>query len=288
VKAQQVMSAQNNFKTKHLNLWVNADVAWMDMRAWDRCGDVDLKVEDIPDGTACVEALDLATKTDIASRVKLFKRWLPEYLPGNCQEHKDRRSWRCPRCYPTHDEVTELERPKEPHYFLFVSNYLPEDAVVDGRNSQYQGWALEGWLIETPGNVLDFGLVKEDLLRDVHALNVREVAYDPWQCAQLAQELQDGHGLTMVELRPTVANFSMPMKELEALTLQLRFHHEASPAVRWMVSNVVCHRDAKDNIYPRKERSENKIDAVVAAIMALARAVLDDDPYAGASGFKTL
>jgi phage terminase large subunit-like protein len=38
---------------------------------------------------------------------------------------------------------------------------------------------------------------------------------------------------------------------------------------------VVCHRDAKDNIYPRKERPENKIDGAVALIMALGRAMAE-------------
>lgn len=83
----------------------------------------------------------------------------------------------------------------------------------------------------------------------------------------------------MVEVRPTVLNFSEPMKELEALVLQRRLHHDGNPAMRWMVSNVVCHRDAKDNIYPRKQRNENKIDGVVATIMALNRALLaPEDP----------
>jgi phage terminase large subunit-like protein len=77
----------------------------------------------------------------------------------------------------------------------------------------------------------------------------------------------------MVEVRPTVQNFSGPMKELEALVLAGRFHHDGNPMFRWMISNVVCHRDAKDNVYPRKERPENKIDGVVAAIMALAGAL---------------
>jgi hypothetical protein len=30
-----------------------------------------------------------------------------------------------------------------------------------------------------------------------------------------------------------------------------------------MASNVVAHLDVKDNIYPRKERAENKIDGIV-------------------------
>jgi len=287
LKAQQVMSAQNNFKTKHLNLWVNADVAWMDMRAWDRCANPDLKLDDFARGDPCTMALDLATKTDIASKTRLFKRWLPKYLRGICELHDRPGEIACPRCYPTHDE-RGLQREVDPHYFCFVTNYLPELAVNDGRNSQYQGWALEGWLTETPGDILDFGVIKQEVLSDVAAFNVREVAYDPWQAAQLAQELQDQHGVTMVEMRATVATFSAPMKELEAVVLDNRFHHDGSPVMRWMISNVVCHRDAKDNIYPRKERPENKIDGAVSTIMALGRSMLDDDPYAGASGFKTL
>lgn len=77
----------------------------------------------------------------------------------------------------------------------------------------------------------------------------------------------------MVEMRPTVLNFSEPMKELEKLVLEGNLEHDGDPVLTWMVSNVVCHRDQKDNIYPRKEREENKIDGVVALIMALGRAM---------------
>ena len=77
----------------------------------------------------------------------------------------------------------------------------------------------------------------------------------------------------MVELRPSVMNFSEPMKELEAIVIDNRIVHDGDPVLSWMVSNVVCHTDNKDNIYPRKELPENKIDGVVAMISALNRAV---------------
>jgi phage terminase large subunit-like protein len=79
-------------------------------------------------------------------------------------------------------------------------------------------------------------------------------------------------------MRPTVLNFSEPMKQLEALVLQGKLRHDANPAMDWMMSNVVCHRDAKDNIYPRKERNEAKIDGPVAAIMGLGRAMASVKP----------
>ena len=82
----------------------------------------------------------------------------------------------------------------------------------------------------------------------------------------------------MIEVRPTVLNFSEPMKSLEALVLQKKLKHNGDPVMGWMISNVVAHLDAKDNIYPRKERPENKIDGVVALIMALARSLVRQAP----------
>ena len=113
----------------------------------------------------------------------------------------------------------------------------------------------------------------------VRLQDLREVPYDPWQATHLANHMQ-AEGLPMVEMRQTVATLSEPMKTLEALVLQgpARFQHDASPVMAWMVSNVVCHRDAKDNVYPRKEREENKIDGPVAVMMGLARTLAGGKP----------
>jgi phage terminase large subunit-like protein len=141
-----------------------------------------------------------------------------------------------------------------------------------GRNSQCDGWARAGYLQVTEGEVIDFDLIEDAVRADVRALQVEEVPYDPWQATQLASHLL-AEGAPMVEYRQTVQNMSEPMKMLEALVLQRKLTHNANPMMTWMISNVVCHRDAKDNIYPRKEREENKIDGPVAAIMALGRFV---------------
>lgn len=102
--------------------------------------------------------------------------------------------------------------------------------------------------------------------------DVQQVAYDPWQATQLAQEMTN-EGLLMVEVRQTVQNISEPMKELEALVLQKKLAHGDCPILTWMASNVVAKLDVKDNIYPNKERPENKIDGIVGLIMALSRAI---------------
>jgi phage terminase large subunit-like protein len=247
IEAQQSAAKENNFKTKHLNLWCNAAVAWMDLTAWDKCADTSLRLEDFA-GQRCTMGLDLASKVDVAAAAKLFARDMPA---------------------PTAEEPHRTQR----HFFLFLDSFLPEAAVHSARNAQYVGWAKTGRLRTTPGDVLDFEAVHAHVLEAQQRHDLREVAFDPWQATQLSNQLQSA-GVTMVEVRPTVQSFSEPMKHLEALVLQGRIHHDGNPVLRWMMSNVVAHRDAKDNIYPRKERAENKIDGVVAALMALNRALL--------------
>ena len=239
-KAMQLPSAVNNFKTKHLNEWVNADTAWMDMRAWDACGDAGLDIEAFA-GQPCWIGLDLASKTDIAALVLVF------------------------------------QHPEEPGaYVTFGRYYLPEETVSAAGNSQYEGWMRSGRLTATPGNVIDFGWIEADLLDMASRFEVRAVAFDPFQATQLSTRML-AEGLPMIEVRPTVLNFSEPMKTLEALVLQKKLSHDGDPVLTWMASNVVAHLDAKDNIYPRKERPENKIDGIVALIMALSRAIKPGD-----------
>lgn len=238
-KAKQALetpSARNNFLTKHLNVWVNADTAWMDMIVWERCADPDLQIEDFL-GEPCHVAADLASKIDIASAAFVFER--------------------------------------EGHYYAFTRNYLNEDAAEEGRNSQYSGWARTGNLVLTPGSVTDYEVIEDDIRQAATDYRITELALDPWQAEHMRQRLAED-GLQTIEFRQTVANMSEPMKQLQALVLQGRFHHNGDPVLTWMMSNVVAHLDVKDNIYPRKEFPQNKIDGVVALIMALGRAMAAD------------
>jgi phage terminase large subunit-like protein len=105
---------------------------------------------------------------------------------------------------------------------------------------------------------------------------VREVVYDPWQATQIAQAVRE-EGIEAVEYRNTVANMSPPMRELEGALASGRFHHPDNPVLNWMASNVVAKEDAKQNIFPRRETSSNKIDGMVAILFALGRAMVMED-----------
>lgn len=240
-KAIRMASARSNFLTKRLNVWVNAAQAWMDMRKWDKCADPELAIEQFL-GEEAVIALDLASKVDIADKVTLFDK----FIDG------------------------------KKHYYAFAKHYLPEEACTEDVNAQYVGWKTDGWLTTTAGNVTDYDVIERDLEDDMKRFNVVEVPFDPWQASQLSSHMLE-KGAPMVEMRQTVQFLSEPMKEFEAVVIDGRFHHNGDPVFTWMVGNVVARRDAKDNIYPRKESEEKKIDGAVATIMALARAMTRGD-----------
>lgn len=240
-KAIATPSAENNFKTKHLDVWCNADVGWMDMKAWDACADESLDESDF-DGEPCWLGLDLASTSDMTAKVKIFQRKI--------------------------DGAS--------HYYLFGDYWLPRTAIERGVNSQYQGWEYLGYLHVCEGPVTDFAEIRDSILEDCGRYSVQSVAYDPFQAVQLSKELSDD-GVPMVLCKQTVANLSDPMKQFQALVLDHRLHFNGDPVLTWMVSNVVCHVDVKENIYPRKDAPENKIDGVVAGIMALSRALLNDE-----------
>lgn len=236
-RAARIASQQSAFKQKHLNVWTNAAVGYMNMAQWDACADPTLKEEDFA-GEDCVIGLDLAAKVDLAARAKLFRRDI--------------------------DGVS--------HYFAFVHFYLPAAAIADGRNASYETWAADGWINTTPGEVLDFDIVARDIRDDATAHRIIDVAYDPWQALKLASELA-AEDIPVIEYRPTTANFSPPMKEIDALVRQGRLHHNGNDVLRWNVSCVEVLEDFKGNIYPRKDRDnpQQKIDGFIALLSAMGR-----------------
>lgn len=236
--AMQSATKQATFRTKHLNEWVGAKNAWLNMLRWKEAPA--RKTLQELEGRPCFIGLDLASKIDIAGNILVFP--------------------------PTADD---------PLWHVHGRYYLPEARVIeelDSNTARYREFDALGLLTLTDGEVIDFEVIKEDLREFAGRFDVQQVAYDPWQATQLAQEME-AEGMLMVEVRQTVQNISEPMKEVEALTLQRKLAHGDCPILTWMASNVVAKLDVKDNIYPNKERPENKIDGIVALIMALSRAL---------------
>lgn len=235
--AQADPRKQNVFKTKHLNIWVAAASPWLNLHNLQKAGDASLTItSDNWDG--CVVGLDLASKQDIASAVAL--------------------------CWKGDGENR--------HYYCFSRNYVPEAALEKPENAHYQAWVHAGHLIATPGNMISLSQIEEDVLETSRIVNVREVAKDPWGGHQMGANLQE-EGLTVVDIPQQVRFLSDPMKEITALVDSGRFHHDANPCYVWMLSNVEVKEDRNENIFPRKARASNKIDAAIGTIVAMNRAL---------------
>lgn len=240
-QAQAQPQAQNNFLTKHMNVWVNASTSWMNMVHWEKCGNKHLCIDDFVDYD-CYLGFDLSSKIDVTALSIVFIR--------------------------------------DGKYYVFGKYYLPRDTVAERAAStcaHYEGWAQAGYFDLIPGSVIDHHHIYDDIMGLVEKFRVREISYDPWKAHQLVKDLSD-EGLNLVEVRQNVNNLSDPMKELEKFVVAGKLVHDDNPVLNWMISNVVCHTDANDNIFPRKEFPENKIDGAVALITNLSRAVVPPAP----------
>ncbi len=223
---------QGRYRTKHVNQFVGARNAYFSLFDWIQCGDVTKTVEDFHHLPAII-GVDLASTVDIAAVVLLV-------LLGD-----DR-------------------------YAAFGFFYIPERQLKLPGNDHYREWHTNGRLIVTDGDVIDLTRIQDDIEELCKWFEVWSVGYDPLQATQMAVTLSE-RGIPMVEVRPSTLTLSQPMKLLDGWMISKKIIHNGCPVMTWMISNVVAKEDAKDNVYPRKERPENKIDGVVALLTAMAR-----------------
>jgi phage terminase large subunit-like protein len=238
LKAKEIPAAQNNFKTKRLNIWCNSRSRWVPVERWDACKEeFDLKELQ---GKECYAGLDLSTTTDLSALVLVF---------------------------PWADD----------RYRVLPFFWVPaENADLRARRDRvpYPQWIREGYITATPGNVIDYGFIRKAItgLADVYRL--KELAADPWNATQILQQLQEEDGIKVVEMRQGFASMSAPMKQLETLVMSQKLRHDGNPVMRWMWDNVSVKMDPAGNVKPDKEKSAERIDGVVSLVMGVGRAAL--------------
>lgn len=234
---------QNKFKTKHLNIWCSVLSGIMNMQQWALWSDPDLDEDDLV-GTDCWFAIDLASKCDLCTEQRLYKKNLPNQ--------------------------------SKPHFYLFGSYWLPEDTIdEEGPNhAHYLKWVHQGFLTPTPGATIDFELITEKVKDDCAKFNPQEVVYDPYLATQFANALME-EKIKVVEFLQTPVNFAVPVDELNAAIKDGRFHHDGNPITKWCFSNTCARPARKGLVAPAKQKNKDhqKIDGSVATYMALARAV---------------
>jgi phage terminase large subunit-like protein len=149
--------------------------------------------------------------------------------------------------------------------------FVPKESIRERGNRDrvpYEQWVREGYLTATPGNVVDYEAVRQQLKDWAAEFDVRQIAFDPWNATDLVTRLTDVDGLSCVAMRQGFASLSAPTKALEAAIVSKKLQHDGHPVLRWNVSNVSVESDPTGNIKPSKKVSTERIDGVAALVMA--------------------
>jgi phage terminase large subunit-like protein len=238
-KAIQTIRLQTPVKTKHFNVWCASAVGWIDLDKWHVGKNNPVLTLDDFKGEECWAGLDLATKIDLTAYVLLFRRLI--------------------------DGVT--------HYYLFPRFYLPAAKIDDPANGHYKQWSELGYLEAVPGNSNSHEELLVQITQDSKKFEILEVAHDPMFAHMLINKLVEARFVT-AEIPQTAKYLSEPMKEMEALILDERFHHDGNPVMTWCIANTTMVTYKNQLIAPDKARDEKKTDGTVATMLALSRAAL--------------
>lgn len=174
-------------------------------------------------------------------------------------------------------------RVPEEKYIMLPFFWIPEDTIpqrVRRASVPYDVWYQQGYLMATEGNVIHYGFIEkiiEELGKTYHIL---EIAFDRWGAVQMTQNLE-GMGFTVVPFGQGFKDMSPPTKEFYKLLMEGRIIHGGNPVMAWMAGNVVVDTDPAGNIKPTKAKSPEKIDGIVAAIMALDRCIRNEGQQQG-------
>ena len=237
-KALETPADENMFRQLRLNQWVKQSVRWMPMDKWDECG-APVIPSDL-EGRVCYAGLDLSSTSDLTTLVLVF---------------------------PPSDEV-------EP-YQILPFFWLPEETLplrVRRDHVMYDVWEKQGFLQTTEGNVVHYGFIEKFICELGEKYNIREIAYDRWNATQMVQNLEDD-GYTMIPFGQGFRDMSPPTKELMRLVLEHRLAHGGHPVLRWNMDNAFVRTDPAGNLKIDKQKSTEKVDGAVALVMALDRAM---------------
>lgn len=222
----------NAFKRLHLNIRTGASVAWIPMHEWDAC---DAELPDLT-GRECYAGLDLSSTQDVTAFVMVFP---PVY--------ENEPTWIVPKMWIPEDTAHERQR-------------------VGG--IPYATWIEQGFMLSTPGNAVDYEFVKAEILACASKYQINLIAFDPWNADMFAQHLA-AEGLRVGEWRQGFGSMNAPCKELQRMILTREVAHGGHAVLRWMAGNVMVETDAIGNIRPSKKKSSQKIDGMVALVMAV-------------------
>ena len=164
-------------------------------------------------------------------------------------------------------------------YAVLSFFWVPEENAAKRTKTDrvpYQEWIDAGYITATPGNTIDYDRIRSRVNELSERFNIKEIAIDRWNAQQLSTQLSSD-GFTVILCNQHMSTMAAPSKAFDTLVRQRAFLHNDNPVMRWMASNLSVVQDASGNIRPDKEKSTEKIDGIVAAILAVGRASVHTD-----------
>lgn len=237
-EAKQNPADEITFKWLRCNMWVSSTVAWIPDAIYMR-GNESIEAASL-EGRDCYAGLDLSSTGDITALVLIF---------------------------PPRDENEK--------YVLLPYFWIPEETIprrVKANSVPYDIWEKQGYIMSTEGNVIHYDFIEKFIIYLSEKYHILEIAVDRWNATQMIQNLE-GEGFTIVPFGQGFSSMSAPTKEFYRLLMEGRIIHGGNPVLRWMAGNVVIDTDPAGNIKVTKAKSKEKIDGIVAAIMALDRCI---------------
>ena len=237
-EAKQNPADEITFKWLRCNMWVSSTVAWIPDAIYMR-GNESIEAASL-EGRDCYAGLDLSSTGDITALVLIF---------------------------PPRDEN---EKYVLLPYFWILEETIPRR--VKANSVPYDIWEKQGYIMSAEGNVIHYDFIEKFIMDLSEKYHILEIAVDRWNATQMIQNLE-GEGFTIIPFGQGFSSMSAPTKEFYRLLMEGRIIHGGNPVLRWMAGNVVIDTDPAGNIKVTKAKSKEKIDGIVAAIMALDRCI---------------
>lgn len=298
-RAIQIPGYQNTFKRLDLNIWTEQASLWLPMDKWDLCvGELELArlglkladLRDIKHPEYGARALRVTREVDpIAAALRLRQAMRGRKAFGGL----DLANTIDINAYVLGFLLEQMRLVWLP--FFWIPEERLEARKADGRVPWAQ-WVKAGLVKVTDGATSDYDLMRSDIEDLDKIYPTEEIGFDRWNALQIATQLDNGSAAKRARSRDAkrtnyvigfgqgYASMTMPCKALEAAVVGVRLEHGGHPVLRWMASNVAAERDAADNIKPDKEASSEKIDGIVAGLMATGRALVHQ-PQGSISGW---
>jgi phage terminase large subunit-like protein len=229
-EARSRPAALNSWLRYRMNVPTQSDVRWFSPETW-ALGNIPPPVPLA--GRPCYLGLDLASTYDITALVALF---------------------------PSDDGTFDVDC----RFFIPRKN-AAERELKD--RIPYAQWLREGWIIGTDGDICDYGVVLQHIREYAAEHRVLGLAADRWNAAATMTQIQ-GDGTEVYGFSQSFGSLSAPSKLLETLVVGQKIRM-VSPVLAWMAGNVAVQEDSNGNIRPSKKASREKIDGIVALVMAL-------------------